>query len=114
MVTDLLGLGHRGKDQAATLDPIGLLDAAQHVIDHSLVEGGLLGCQVAQHVHLQLLGQVGDDRRVRLDPAQDEWRGEPAESFRYLVVPMPLDRFCIPLLERRRRSEHPRIGELQN
>ena len=47
MVADLLELGQRGQDQPAPLDALRRLDAFQHVVDHRLVERGLLGGQVA-------------------------------------------------------------------
>ena len=65
VVAHLLELGHRRQHQAAPLDPFRGPDAFQHVVDDRLVERGLLGGQVAEHVHLQLLGQVGDDRSCR-------------------------------------------------
>ena len=76
MVAHLLELGHRGQHQAAALDSFRCADAVQHVVDHRLIQRGLLRSQVADQIHLQLLGQVSDDRRVGLDAAQDERPGE--------------------------------------
>ena len=80
MIADLLELGHRRQHQAPALNALlGRLDPGQHVRDGGLVERRLLGGQVAPDLHLLLLRQVGDDRLVGLDPAQDEWAGQPPE-----------------------------------
>ena len=71
---------------------LGLLDPVEHVVDHRLVEAGLLPGQVAQHVHLDLLGQVGDDRAVGLEPPEHERPGEPLQRGRRRLVAVALDR----------------------
>ena len=114
MVAHLLELGHRGQHQAAALDSFRCADAVQHVVDHRLIQRGLLRSQVADQIHLQLLGQVSDDRRVGLDAAQDERPGEASQSIRGVVITATLDRLGVALLERRCRSEQPGIGELED
>ena len=86
MVADLLELHHGGEHQAAPLHAFGLVDAVQHVVDHGLVERGLLAGQGAERLHLELVRQVGDDRPVGLQPPQHERRGDAAEMRGCLVV----------------------------
>jgi hypothetical protein len=72
MVADLLGLGHHGKHVAPPLDPFGVLDLQQHLVDDRLVQRGLLGGELAVLLDLDLLGQIVDDRRVGLEPAHPD------------------------------------------
>ena len=86
MVADLLELHHRGQHQAPALHPFGLVDPGEHVVDHRLVERGLLPGQGTELLHLELLGEVGNDRPVGLQAAQNEGRGDPAQLRRRPLV----------------------------
>ena len=92
MVADLLELHHGGQDQTPAFDSFGFVDPGQHVVDDRLVEGGLLAGQVAELLHLELVGKVGDDRPVGLEAAEDERPGDPAQVGCHLVVALALDR----------------------
>ena len=92
MVAHLLELHHRGEDQPTALDALGLVDPGQHVVDDRLIEAGLLAGQVAELLHLELVGQVGDDRPVGLQAAEHERAGDAPESGGGLVVTVALDR----------------------
>ena len=49
VVADLLELHHGRQDQTPPFHPVGAGDAIEHVVDHRLVQGGLLSGQVAEH-----------------------------------------------------------------
>ena len=115
MVADLLELGHCGQHQAAALDPfLGRLDLGQHVGDRRLVQRRLLGGQVAPDLHLQLVRQVGDDRLVGLEPAQDERPGDPPQPGGRFLVGGALDWDRVPLPELLGGPEQAGAGELHD
>ena len=113
MVAHLLELGHRGEHQAAPGDVVaGLVDAAEHVGDGRLVQARLLLRQVAPDLDLLLVRQVGDDRLVGLQPAQQERLGDPPQPLGRLLVAESLHRDRVVLAERLRRAEQAGVGEL--
>ena len=114
VVAHLLEAQHGGQHQAFAADALGLVDAAQHVVHHRLVERGLLLGEGAETVHLHLLGQVRDDGAVGLEPAQNERPGERPQMGRRLLVAEPLDGDHEALPERRRRPEQARVQHLHD
>jgi hypothetical protein len=115
MIAHLLELGHRGKHQAAPGYVVaGLVDAAEHVGDGRLVQACLLLRQVAPDLDLLLVRQVGDDRLVRLQAAQQERLSDPPQPLRrLLLVADPLHRDRV-LPEGLRRAEQAGVGELHD
>ena len=99
MVAHLLELRHGGEDQPTAFDALGLVDPDQHVVDDGLIKRGLLAGQGAELLHLELVGEVGDDRPVGLQAAKHEGAGDPAESGCGLVVTITLDRDGEPIAE---------------
>ena len=100
-------------DDAHPLDPgLGLLDAVEHVVDDRPVEAGLLPGEVAQHVHLDLVGQVGDDRPVGLEPPEHERAGEPLQGGGRRLVAVALDGNGEAVPERRLRAEQAGVEEV--
>ena len=112
VVADLLELGHGRQDQSAALDAIGALDAVHHVRDDRLVERGLFAGQRAHHLHLDLGRQVGDDRRVGLQPAQHERLRQRSEAGRCFGIAVSLDGRREARLERRGLAQQSGVGEL--
>jgi hypothetical protein len=94
--------------------PVGVLGLLEHLVDDRLVERRLLLGEVAVDAHLDLLGQVGDDAPVGLQPAQDERAGRLAQTLGRVAVAVALDRRRVAALERRRRAEQPRIEEVHD
>ena len=92
VVADLLELGEGRQDQPLALDALGRLELLGGVLDDGLVERGLLLGQRAEDLHLELVGQVGDDRLVGLEPAEDERAGQALEASGGLGVAVDLDR----------------------
>src|SRR5581483_12230437 len=72
VVADLLQLRERRQDLPPPLDALDLVHFLQQRLHDRLVERRLLPRQRAVHLHLVLLGQVLDDRLVRLQPPQDK------------------------------------------
>ena len=71
MVADLLEPHEQGQHDALALDAIGIFELAGQFLHRLLVERGLLAAQEAEGLHLGLVGQVGDDALVGLQPPQD-------------------------------------------
>ncbi len=95
MVADLLQLGHGGQHQPTPFDALAVVDLVHHVGDHGLVERGLLGGEVAEHLHLQLLRQVGDDGPVGLRRRRTNGPVTALEPLGRRFVTVPLDRFGV-------------------
>ena len=90
MIADLFQLRERGQHDALALHAFGATRCASiELLDHGGVERGLLLGERAEDLHLLLLGQVGDDRLVRLQAAKDERAGDLLEA----RAPPP-DRAC--------------------
>ena len=92
MVADLLEGGEHTEDEAFALYPFALFEFLHDILDHRLVQAGLLLAQVGVHFHLLLFGQVLDDLRIRLQPAQDEGSGQFMEVSQRLLVSLTLYR----------------------
>jgi hypothetical protein len=58
VVADLLELGEQLQDPSAPLDPVAEV-GGEDLVDHRLVQGGLLACQRAGDGQLGLVRQVG-------------------------------------------------------
>ena len=114
VVAHLLELGHRGQHVAAALDALGVLDLLHHVVDDGLVQRGLLGGELAVLLDLDLLGQVVDDRRVGLDPAQDVGPGDRAQPLGRLGLPVPFDRDRVAGAEPLRGAEQAGVEEVHD
>ncbi len=71
MVADLLEPQQGGEDRAAPLDAVHRAEPPLELLHGLLVEGRLLPGERAVRAHLGLLGQVGDDPAVGLEPSQD-------------------------------------------
>ena len=80
MVAHLLEPEQPGEHRAPPVDALGLVGPGEQVVDDRLVERGLLAGERAAVDRLDLVGQVGDDRPVGLQPAQDERAGDPPEQ----------------------------------
>ena len=91
VVADLLELGHRRQHVAAPGDAGGVFDLLQHVVDDRAIERGLLPGQPVVLRDLDLVGEVADDRRIGLEPAQQVGAGGAAQQLRGVGVPVPLD-----------------------
>ena len=74
MIAHLLQLHQRGQHQSLTLDAFGRFDGRLRVLYHGFVKRSLLFGEIAEDLHLQFVGQVGDDALVGLQPPQDERR----------------------------------------
>ena len=96
MVADLLEPHQRGEDEATPAHALGLFGVDQQLIDHLLVERGLLLGELGVCDLLDLVGQVGEQALVGLGAAEDERAGDPPEPGgrigRRLGVGGPLDR----------------------
>ena len=115
MVTDLLQLHHRRQHQAPAFDArLAFLDPGHHLVQHRLVEGGLLSGDVAKDLHLDLVGKVGDDRPVRLEPAEDERLGRLLEPGGDLLIAVSLDRDRDPAPEVGGGTKQARIQEVHD
>ena len=68
MVANLLQPGHRAQYRAPPLDALGIFPSLFCLSQHRLVQGRLLPGQRAELPGLHLLGQVGDDGSVGLEP----------------------------------------------
>ena len=115
MVAHLLEAEDRAEHLAAVrLVVVLALDVAEQVVDDRLVERGLLAGQVARLGELDLVGQLGCDRAIGLDAAEEERRGEPPEPVgRVLVVPA-FDRDREPALEGLRRAQEAGVREVHD
>src|SRR5581483_12091534 len=83
---------HQGaEDQALALNAFGFFNRSASFLDDGGVQRRLLARQVAKHLHLQLVGQVGDDAIVGLEPAQKEWAGQTLEAASRFGVMIGLD-----------------------
>jgi hypothetical protein len=91
MVADLLECGDQGQHETPPLHAFRGADPAHRLVDRRLVERGLLAGQGAEDLHLLLGRQVLDDRRVALEPSQDEGSDEAPEAFGDVVPAVPLD-----------------------
>ncbi len=91
VVADLFELRKRRQDDPLALDALGGVDLFGGVFDHGLVERRLFLGQSAEHLHLQLVGQIGDDRFVGLEAAEDERAGELLEPSGGVGVAVGLD-----------------------
>ena len=114
MVAYLLQLGQRRQHHALALDALRLGDRLLGIAQHGLVERGLLARQRAEDLHLHLLGQVGDDGAIGLEPAQDEGAGEPAQPRHGRRVAAGVDRHEEGPFELRLRAEEPGVQELHD
>ncbi len=96
MVADLLEPREHGQHQAAPARLLalllGALDLGQRVAHGGLVQRGLLLGERHEDLHLDLLGQIRDNRRVALEAAQNEGRGDAAQLRGGPDVAGPLDR----------------------
>lgn len=90
------------------------LDLRHHVVHDRLVERGLFACEVAVDLHLDLLGQVGDDRAVRLEAPQHEGPGDATERAGSLVVTIALDGHGESLAEADGLSQQPGVADLHD
>ncbi len=72
VIADLLELGQDGKNQAATTNAAGGVDAAEHVGGDAFVHRRLLGGQAAEDAHFHLRRQVGGDFGLILGPPQNK------------------------------------------
>jgi hypothetical protein len=91
VVAHLLEPKQPGQDQAPAVDALGLVRAGEELVDHGLVEGGLLAGERAAVDRLDLVRKVGDDRAVGLQPAEDERPRGPPEQCGGLGVVVALD-----------------------
>ena len=72
VIADLLEAHQIGEHQAAPLDTLREpCDGALQLVDGLLIERGLRAGEEAERLHLGLVGQVGHDRAVGLEPAQE-------------------------------------------
>ena len=76
MIADLLELGERREHQPLALDALAASRPGFRLFDHGGIERSLLLRQRAEDLHLELFGQVRDDRLVGLQAAQNERRGQ--------------------------------------
>ena len=86
----------------------------QQVIDDRLVERRLLSGQHAAFDHLDLVRQVVDDGSIRLQAAQHERPGDPAEQGGRLVVSVSFDGAAEALAERPRAAEQTGVEDLHD
>ena len=114
MIADLLESSQQRQHQAATLHAFGLGDLAHRVLQDGLVERRLLAGERAVHLHLVLLGQVGDDGAVGLEAPQDERRGERLEARRGVGVGGALDGHGELAPELLGRAEIARVDDLED
>ena len=92
MVADLLELHQRRQHETLTLDALRRLDGGLGVLDHGFVKRCLLFGQVAEHLHLELFGQIRDDALVRLQPTENERAGDAPQPLRHIPVGVDVDR----------------------
>ena len=72
--------------------PSALRSRFAEIVDDCRIERCLLLCQLAEELHFHLLRQIGDDRLIRLQSTQDEWRCQTLEFGRGLRVSLYLNR----------------------
>ncbi|MDQ1200677.1 hypothetical protein QE449_001295 [Rhodococcus sp. SORGH_AS303] len=72
VIAHLLEPGQRAEHRALARHALTLGDLPHHLVDHCLVQARLLGGEVRAHGHLELVGQIRDDRLVGLHPPQNE------------------------------------------
>ena len=115
MIADLLdGREHR-QDPPPTLHP--LLesdDVTKPLVDGRLIERRLLARERTEARELDLIGQIGRDRRVDLHAAQHERRGDLAQEIRRRLVPVALDRHRELPLEGALSPEQPRVEKIND
>jgi hypothetical protein len=114
VVADLLREHEQREHAPAPRDAVGGLDAPQLLVDHCLVERRLLARERADDLHLVLLGQVLDDRRVALEAPQDERPHDAAQARGGFVVAIPLDGHGEVAAEGLERPQETRICELED
>src|SRR2546421_12408903 len=74
MIADLLEFGEGRENDALAPDAIGGLERARGLFDDTLIERGLLRCQVAEHLHLHFCREILYDGNVGFEAPQDERR----------------------------------------
>ena len=80
VIADLLEADEEGEDDAwAPVDAVDRLDPMRQILHRLLVERRLLAAQRAERLDLRLVRQIGDDRSVGLQAAQDVGAGEIAQ-----------------------------------
>ena len=72
MIADLLQAGKRRQDDSLALNAIGGLNRVERLLDHRGVKRHLLFGQRAEYFHLQLFGQIPDDRFIGLQSPQNK------------------------------------------
>ena len=82
MIADLLQPHQRGEHQPAPSHALGLLGVGEQLIDHLLVERGLLAGQFGVGDLFDLVGQVGEQPLVGLGAPQDERLGDATQTRR--------------------------------
>ena len=74
MIADLLEFGESRENDALAPDALGGLERARGLFDDTLIERGLLRCQVAEHLHLHFCREILNDGNVGFEAPQDERR----------------------------------------
>ena len=111
MIADLLELEHVGEDQSLALDcrflACRLVQRLAEFLNRPGVEKRLFARECSRHIELGLIRQIGDNRLVRLQAAQDEWtRQTPHDGIVLTLIRR--------LSERREAAEESRIHKIKN
>ena len=112
MIADLLEPHDERQHEALPLDAVRVVQRLGQFGDRLLVERRLRFGQRTPGAHLGLVGQVGNDALVRLQPPQDVGPREGAQRavIRLARVPAPTDEPG----ERARRAEQARVEEVED
>ena len=112
MVADLLQPHEKGQDDAPALYSIDLFELAGQFFHRLLVKRRLLAAQGAEGFHLGLVGQIGNDALVGLQPSQDIGAHQVAE--RSVRVMRPVGEAFDEGRKLLRRSQQSRIDEVED
>ena len=112
MVADLLELGEQGQHLAVFLTEGRAGNRIEAGFDRLVVELFLLGAEAHPFAQFHLLGQVGNDRFVGLEPAQDEGPHPGLEVAQGGHIAIALNGQAIALAEERFIAQHLGIEEI--
>ena len=112
VVADLLELREQGQHLAVLLAQGGAGDRIEALLHRFGVKLLLLGAEAHPFAQLHLLGQVGDDRFVGLEAAQDEGAHPGLEVPQGAHVAVALDRQAVALAEEGFIPQHPGVEEV--
>src|SRR3990172_8329784 len=114
MIANLFEPQHCGKDQPLTRDALRLLYLLQHLVDHSLIERGLLASKVTEDLVVDLVGQILDNRPIGLESSQNEGLHQTLESSRPGIVLIALNRNKKALAKLRRATQIAGVEKLHD